>query len=70
MVTIPYTCPVATAGIIAIGVFARLLATTSVAGFFAVGRHPGYVGLGVVSHVCPGFTASIIAIGVFAGISA
>ena len=67
MVTISYTCPIATAGIIAIGVFARL---TSVAGFFAVGCHPGYVGLGAVSHVCPGFTASIIAIGVFAGISA
>ena len=68
MVTISYTCPIATAGIIAIGVFARY--HTSVAGFFAVGCHPGYVGLGAVSHVCPGFTASIIAIGVFAGISA
>ena len=67
MVTISYTCPIATAGIIAISVFTSV---AGVAGFLAVGCHPGYVGLGAVSHVCPGFTASIIAIGVFAGISA
>ena len=47
MVTISYTCPIATAGIIAIGVFARY--HTSVAGFFAVGRHPSDIGLGAVS---------------------
>ena len=67
MGTISYTCPIATAGIIAIGVFARY--HTSVAGFFAVGCHPGYVGLGAVSLVCPVGAHGIITVGVFAGIS-